>query len=632
MSTRTPPQQIQQLFAAAATHHQNGRLAEAEPLYQQVLAADPNHLEVLHLLGMLMHQTGRSAPGLELIRKSVSLKPTFASLSNLGEVLRATGKTDEAIATLRKAAELNPNSADVFSNLGRALMDHLKVDEAEKAFSRACQLAPNRADVHIRLCLVRTDQGDPHGAAQAGRRAVELQPSMPEAWSNLALALAEGKKHEEAIAAARRAVTLAPQRAETHYTLARALAAAEQRPEAESEYLRAIELNPKFSLAHRQLAALYDFMNDFPRSIASVERALALQPRDVKAWVNLSTLRRRTNDNRGALEAAEQAMKHDPSSPDAHGNIAMALLALGDYPRGFAEYEWRWRCDSFTTKPRDWAGSTWDGSDPAGRTILVHTEQGFGDTIQFVRYVPMLASRGAKVILESWPSLLTLMPRVKGVNRVIAVGVHPPQFDLHVALLSLPKLFKTTLDTVPAEVPYLFADPERVEVWKRKIEALGDGLKVGLIWAGNIKPDPFRTCPIQNLAPLGRVPGVKFISLQKRNNPLGAEPPPEGLSFVDVSEDLRDFGETAAAMKNLDLIITIDTGACHLAGALGCPTWAMLPWAGDWRWLEDREDTPWYPTMRLFRQPAREQWLPVAERVAEELSALASRQAGSKKG
>jgi hypothetical protein len=261
----------------------------------------------------------------------------------------------------------------------------------------------------------------------------------------------------------------------------------------------------------------------------------------------------------------------------------------------------------------------WDGSDPAGRTIFVHTEQGFGDTIQFVRYVTMLIARGAKVILECTLPLRSLMSSVKGVSKVVVAGVRPPDFDLHIPLLSLPKIFKTTLETVPNEVPYLFVDDERMAKFKQLTRDPGAKLRVGITWAGNIKPDPARTCPLENFAPLASIQGVTFFSLQKGEPEADADRPPPGLKLIKLSDELKDFADTAAAMLNLDLILTIDTAGAHLAGALGRPTWTILPWACDWRWLTDREDSPWYPTMRLFRQPTRGDWASVIAQVADEL-------------
>jgi tetratricopeptide (TPR) repeat protein len=613
------PSSLQQLFNGALAHHQAGRLAQAEPIYRQILAANPNQPDTLHLLGLLYHQAGHSAQGLDLLLRSVQLAATFSSLNNLGEVLRALGRPTDAVQCYGRAIQMNSGFADAYANLGTTLLDFGKLDEAEKNLSRACQLAPQRADFHLRLNIARQKQGDPHGAVLAGRRAVELAPQQAEAWSSLAVSLASVKKDAEALDAANQALSLAPDRAEAWVNLGFVHERASRHADAETAYRKAIELNPNYSVSYRNLAAMYDGQNRIDESIPPLERALELQPRDLEGWNNLSTLRRRAMDVPGAVQAAETALRMQPGHPASHGNLGLALLTLGDYERGFAEYEWRWRCDNFTTASRDFGKPMWDGSDPAGRTIFVHTEQGFGDTIQFVRYVPMLAARGARIILECTLPLRNLMPGVKSVSKVVVAGVRPPDFDLHIPLLSLPKIFKTTLSTVPAAVPYLFVDDDRLAKFKQLTSDPDAKLRVGLTWAGNVKPDPSRTCPLELLAPLASVAGVTYFSLQKGDNARDADNPPPGIKLVNLTDDLKDFADTAAAMLNLDLILTIDTAAAHLAGALGRPTWTMLPWACDWRWLTGREDSPWYPTMRLFRQPTRGDWQSVIARVAEEL-------------
>lgn len=612
-------QELNQLLQQAITHHQAGRLGDADQLYRQILMVQPDHPDGLHLLGVLYHQAGHSAQGIGLIRRAVQLAPTASNLSNLGEVLRATGHAAESIEFHQRAVALSPNWVDGHANLGLALLELNRYAEAEKSFDRATRLAPQRADLWVRLCRARDRSGDPHGAVQSGRKALALAPQWPEAISYLAMALSSAKKFDEAIALAEKAASLSPERPETHLNLGLIYTDAGRLADAEASYRKSIQLDPNFAYGHRGLAALLDQMDDIDRAIPAAERTLALLPNDIEARVNLSGLYRRAKDYRASLAHAEQAVALVPSHAAAHGALGFALLHLGEYKRGFSEYEWRWRCDNFTTPLRDLPGSVWDGSDPAGRTILVHPEQGYGDTIQFARYVPMLVERGAKVILETWAPLRALMNTVRGVSRVCVCGVKPPAYDLHVPMMSLPKLFGTTLETIPNAVPYFHPDPQRLEYWKQRIESSGAGIKVGLVWAGNAKPDPLRTCPIAQLAPLAGVPGVTFISLQNRSNPYGSEPPPAGMKLIDVWDELKDFQETAAAMAHLDLVITIDTGAAHLAGAMGRLTWTMLPYSADWRWLDDRDDSVWYPTMRLFRQKARGDWTPVVEQIAAEL-------------
>lgn len=611
--------ELQQMLSAAMAHHQAGSLAEAEALYQRVLAAMPNQPDALHLLGVLWHQTNRSAQGLELIDRSVSIAPNFASLNNLGDVLRSAGRVRDAIVCFNRSIQMKSDAADPYSNMALALLDLGQMKEAEKYLTRASQLAPNRVDLLLRLCLVRHTLGDPHGAVLAGQRAAELAPQASESWSNLGLALASANKFDQAFQALNRALELTPQRAEVHHNLGYAYSRAGKIAEAEAAYKKALEINPSFVGAQRNLAALYDESNNIPASIEALNRSLEMWPQDLEGWTNLSSLLRRSKDYEGAVRAADRALQINPSHPNGHGNRGLAMLSTGEYEKGFADYEWRWQCDDFSTPKRDFTQPMWDGSDPKGRKIFVHSEQGYGDILQFSRYIPMLEARGATVYFEVLLQLRTLMQSLKGNIKIVLGGTKAPDFDLHVPLLSLPRIFKTTFQSIPAQVPYLSVDPVKLDQWKQKISTIDGRKKVGLIWAGNVKPDASRTCPLAQLAPLGSVDGVTFVSLQKREGPHSNDTPPAGFRMVDVAGDLKDFGDTAAAMLNLDLVLTIDTAASHLAGAIGKNAWVMLPWAADWRWLDNRSDSPWYPTLRLFRQPTRGDWPAVAAQLEQAL-------------
>ncbi len=542
---------LQQAFDLALSHHRAGRLREAEHLYRQILAAQPDQPETLYFLGLIARQMSRPS-------------------------------------------------------------------DAAKLWRRAAALQPAQAEWHYQLAWALLDSDEPYDAVASARRAVEARPDLAEGHAILARTLAAVKKFDEALAAANRAVELQPGSHEIYNHFGLVLQAANRLPEAEVALRRAVELAPSNPHYHRHLAAVRDALDDVDGSIAAAEECSRLGGEDVQLLSNLAALHRRRRDNAAALAAADRALEISPHHPEAHGSKGIALLATGDYARGFVEYEWRWRCGNFTTRPRDFARPMWDGSDPRGRRVFVHTEQGFGDVIQFVRYVPMLAARGAEVILEAHPSLRTLLRRVEGVARVVPAGMNPPDFDLHTPLLSMPKWFNTTLENLSNTVPYVTPDPARVDAWKPRIT--GAGLKIGLVWAGNAKPDPNRTCALANLLPLAGVGNVTFYSLQVGEAAREIASVADRMPIVDLSGDLTDFHETAAAMQCLDLVLTIDTAAAHLAGALARPAWTLLPWAADWRWLSDRADSPWYPTMRLFRQIQKGDW---SEPVAEVRAALA---------
>ena len=616
------PAHQQPTIADALVHHRAGRLAQAEVIYRQILQQHADHPDALHLLGVIALQSAQPQVAVELIGRSTQFAPTAASLNNLGEAFRHLGRLNDAVASYQRSIQLMPQQLDAYSNLALALEAMGRHEECASALQQAAQFAgTDRLDVHDRLGAALLRAGDPFAAAAQHRKVIALAPNFAPAHANLGLALAKTNAHiDEVLAACRQALELAPDAAEAHGAMAVVLDRAARHEDAITEFQRAAALNPRVPDYYGHRGTILENLGRLDEAIAIFQEGCRNCPRDARLFSNLSSLLRKVRQYAESARAAETAIQLAPGYSEAHGNRALSLLALGDYERGFEEYEWRWRCENFTTLPREFERPMWDGSDPGGRTILVHTEQGFGDTLQFIRYVPMLAARGATVYVECHHALRKLIARVAGVSKVIPTGLALPDFDLHAPLLSLPRAFGARLDNIPADVPYLTPEPPRVDLWRERLRAKtsGHAFKVGLVWAGNAKPDAKRTVPAAQLSVLAGVPGVRFFGLQKRDAGTYSPPPPE-LELIDLDRELTEFNETAAAMVNLDLILTIDTAAAHLAGALGRPTWALIPISPDWRWLLDRADSPWYPTMRLFRQDREDDWTGALARVREEL-------------
>ena len=304
------------------------------------------------------------------------------------------------------------------------------------------------------------------------------------------------------------------------------------------------------------------------------------------------------------------------------------MLTRGEFIPGWDEYEWRWRCKDFALFRRNFPQPQWDGSDLSGHTILLHTEQGFGDALQFIRYLPLVTQRGGRIIIQCQAELQRLFQIMAGDCPVMARGQPLPAFDVHCPLLSLPRVFGTTLGTIPRQVPYLHAAHAMVENWRERLAVDAGSLNVGLAWAGHpaFKGDRLRSPRhLSLLAPLVKIRKARFVSLQKGEASNQTRNPPEGMNLVDWTEELKDFADTAALIANLDLVISSDTAVVHLAGAMGKPVWVLLPFAPDWRWLLEREDSPWYPTMRLFRQPAIGDWDSVMQKVVDALAKLSLR-------
>ena len=385
---------------------------------------------------------------------------------------------------------------------------------------------------------------------------------------------------------------------------------------------QAIAAEPTSWRAHLNLGVAYLASARPEESLASLDRSIELRDSDLLAHhARMKTLMA-LNRLDEAIAAGRRALQVDPNHAETHGVLAKALLASGDFKRGWAEYEWRWKCESFIDPRPGFAQPRWTGGSIAGKTILLHCEQGFGDTIQFIRYAPLLAERGADVIVRCPRELADLIRRMPTSPMVVSGGEAIPQFDLHAPLLSMPLAFGTTVKTIPAKVPYLLASPAAAKVWQQRVAETDAKLRVGVAWAGrqNDHYGRAKSMRLEMLAPLAS-PEVAFYSLQKWDAKQEANRPPAGMGLIDLTSRIHDFSDSAALLANMDLVLTVDTVISHLAGAMGRAVWVMLPFAGDFRWFLQRSDSPWYPTMKLFRQPTPGDWASVIETIAGQLRA-----------
>jgi len=384
---------------------------------------------------------------------------------------------------------------------------------------------------------------------------------------------------------------------------------------------RALVLDPEKPSAFNNLAGILFKEGRLEEAGNLYLRALQISPQFDEAWYNLGNVRQDQQRYDEALECYGRTLATAPGHVQAHWNRALLWLLLGDYKNGWKEYEWRWRNKALPTPAVNYPRPVWDGSPLNGEKIFLYAEQGMGDAIQFVRYVPLVQELGGRVILGcDWP-IARLFSQIPDVVKIITPQSVVSTFACHASLLSLPRIFGTRLETIPAKVPYLLPDKTLTEEWAKRL-ASAPGLKVGIVWRGNPaqKANPLRSCPAALLEPLARIPGVRLFSLQK-------EPGEEGIpnGFTDLTADLDDFVDTAAAIEQLDVVISVCTSVAHLAGALGRPLWMMLAFNADWRWLHDRDDSPWYPTAHLFRQTQRGDWQGVVDRIAGKLTDLARR-------
>jgi tetratricopeptide (TPR) repeat protein len=420
------------------------------------------------------------------------------------------------------------------------------------------------------------------------RKILQVAPDHPYALHNLGAIACHYKRYAMAVPLVKRAIEVHPTDAGFYNTLAVAFFALGREAESHELCKTGLHLDPNLADTHANLGICYADQGNLGASIAAFEKAIVL----------------------------------DPNHANAHDGLGLSLLMSGQLQRGWREQEWRWRKTVFE-KHRFPDAPHWTGGDIAGRTILLYVEQGYGDILQFCRYAPLLAQRGAKVLLEVIPDLFGLLKTLEGVSGLVMAGSQPPPFDLACALMSVPLWYGTTLETIPVGVPYLHAEPNRVEEWKRFFET-DHNFRVGIAWAGRPTHanDHNRSATLASFAPLLQTSGVTFYSLQKEvgNHPAAAVP--VGMKLIDLGPRLADFKVTAAVISNLDLVISVDTAIVHLAGAMGRPVWNLLARCPDWRWMMKRSDTPWYPTMRLFRQKNRRDWATQMSEVAQALNAL----------
>ena len=512
---------------------------------------------------------------------------------------------------------------EVQEKLQRAFEHHraARFREAEVIYRAVLADHPESVDALYLLGSLAAQTARPGLAAELLGRVVALDPYHNDALNNLGKALNDLGRFEEAAAICVKAIRLKADYPGSHHNLGMAMSGLRRHTDAVSAFSRAVELHPGYADAHNGMGLAFKDMQDFPAAEAALIKAIRANPAYASACNNLGNVFMEQGKVGQAAGAFEAAVRIHPAHLDARRNLALVHLLVGDFDRGWVEYEGRasrgeWDAYANIPQPR------WDGGDLAGRTILLHAEQGFGDTIQFVRYAALVAERGGTVLVECQPELKRLLHTAPGVSGTFARGEALPPFDTHNLLLSLPLIFGTRLDTIPSQVPYLTADPALSEKWASAIAGAPAVLNVGLAWAGSETHPNNRNRSMSpgELAPLAVVPGIRFHGLQ----PSMGGPGISGLACLDHTAALNDFADTAALISRLDLVITVDTAVAHLAGALGKPVWVMLPWVPDWRWLLDRADSPWYPTMRLFRQPAPQAWAPVVAGLESALRAFAA--------
>lgn len=592
--------------------------------YDRAVALDPGFAAAFFNRGQVHRKSGRNREALADFERAIALKPDFAEAhNNRGNTLQDLGRHQEALASFDEAVRRKPDFALAHLNRGVTLRALGRAQEALAIFDRAVALMPGIAEAHANRGIVLRDLNRPREALESLDRAIALKTDFAEAHSYRGRVLRDLNRHAEALESLDRALALKPGLVEAYLDRGGALRALGRLQEALAAYDRALALMPDLAEAHNNRAIVLRDLNRHPEALENLDRALALKPGSAEAHNNRGNVLRDLNRPADAIASYAQAIRLRPDFAEANMNLGIQKLLLGDYAGGWPLYEWRRKTDQFAEWRREFTRPEWTGEQSiAGKTVLLYAEQGLGDAIQFMRYVPRVEALGAAVLLEIPAPLAALADTLPARARRIIKGETLPDFDLQCPLMSLPLAFRTRVETLPAETPYLAADPRKVEEARARLGARSR-TRIGLVWSGYAghRNDRDRSIALRRLEPLLRL-DFEFHSLQREVRPDDLATLAEFTQVRSHQDELRDFSDTAALLSELDLVISVDTSVAHLAGALGKTTWVMLSTRPDWRWMTARKDSPWYPTLRLFRQQRPGDWDGVIAEIIEELQSL----------
>jgi tetratricopeptide (TPR) repeat protein len=585
-----PPSVGEARFNEALRLHQAGRLDEAAALYKYVAKHFPSQPDPWRLLGLIALQKGDARAALEGFDKAIKLDPANAQYRfDRARALKAQNRLEAALVAYDKAVALDPAHADAWSGRGNILRDLGRREEALASYDRALQ----------------------------------IQPAAAETWANRGALLRELERYDQALASYERALALNPGAAEGLYNRAIALLDLDRAQDALADCEAAVTLRPDWAEAWSNRGVVLRRLKRLPEALASHDRAVVLDPDSADGHYNRALALQDLKRLDEAIAGYDRAIALSPAAVDPPMTRATALLMKGDFARGWPAYEARWKRPGLVRIKRDFRQPLWLGKTVIhGKTILLHAEQGLGDTLQFARYAPLVAERGARVILEVQAPLVELMRTLQGVDMVMARGDPLPAFDCHAPLLSLPLACGAAPDAIPAPASYLHADPAKSAAWAQRLGGKA-APRVGLVWNGSAAQENDRNRSLALATLLPHLPqGLDYVSLQAELR----ESDRAALQASDIRHfgpDLHDFTDTAALCSQMDVVVSVCTSGAHLAGALGKDTRILLANLGVcWRWLSDRSDSPWYPSARLYRQGADNDWGPVLQRLGADLDAL----------
>lgn len=638
--------------------YRQNQLEAAVKSYQQAIALQPDMAKAHGNLGLALSRLGQLVAAVSSYKQAIALDPNNIDIRyNLGAILLKQNLLDEAEQTFRAILQMIPNHSNALVSLGNILMQQNRLDEATNVYQQLVELHPTIVDLRYNLAVLMFKQGRVEEAASHLHSILLLDPNHVGCYFSLGNILVEQNRCDEAIANYRQALQLKPDDPLIHFKLGNALAQQEKFPAAVSNYQSAIQHQPSYVDAYQNLGIIlrklerfdeaiaayqnvaqiapnhpevfynlgniYLDLDRFEEAIASYQRAIQISPNFAQALNSLGTAYRQQGRLNEAIVCIEKAIAIHSDYTEAHFNLASTLLLAGDLPRGFAEFEYRLKSQNFADVYQSFHQPQWDGSPLDGKTILLYSDAALGDTIQAVRYIPQVVERGGGVILRSKESFRRLLQNGTGVDRFITEADELPDFDVFAPLLSLPYILNTTLQTIPNRVPYIFPLSSESDL----LCPTPDAMKVGIVWSSGYRSASYelkkfyrsKSCDLSLFEPILSMPNICFYSLQLEQDVEAIKKFSDRPNIINLSDKIHDFADTANIIAQLDLMITVDTAVAHLAGAMAKPVWVLIPFAPDWRWMLEREGSPWYPTMRLFRQKQLGDWQEVLGRVRDAL-------------
>jgi tetratricopeptide (TPR) repeat protein len=614
------PATTEELLNEAILLHRQGRRQDAQSRYEEILRTQPDHASALHLLGVLKLQEGDARAAADLITRAIERSPASAAYhNNLGNAQKALGAPAAALSSYRQAIELDGRLVSARTNLGLVLRELGRLVEARAVLERAHALNPDDAALLNQLASVLHASGEIEPAIDLWRRALDVKADQLDACENLARVLRDLGRNDAAAAEFRRAITLKPLDPSHHNDLGTVLVRGRRLDEADACFRRATELDPRFALALYNRGVIALEQRRFDDAMALFRRALEIKPDLAGPRDGIGAVLCAEGKFADAAAIEEEEVRRFPQGAAARTNYALTLLTLGRFDEGWKYYEHRLE----SAEVRTASGPPWHGEPLGENSLLVFAEQGAGDNIQFIRYLERVRAEQprARIVYPVQEPLRRLLTPY-----LAALGVELPSYRENVAvhgfqtaLLSLPRVYGTTLQSIPSRAPYLRVARGLRDAWAQKVSAI-DAVRVGLCWAGNpaYAGDAARSVPFESFTRLLALPGIAFVSLQKDGGAVHAG------RLLDWMDDVRDFADTAALIGQLDLVISVDTSVAHLAGALAKPVWLLNRVATDWRWLLGRSDSPWYPTMRIFRQEKLDDWRAPLDEACAALMQLSS--------